>query len=297
MTETTDSQLIREATSIFIRLRDHPQDPDLLSERDRFLAGGKAHRKAYSQMLAAWQVTGQAKKDKPSRAPLVALALACLVGGFFAKAPIEIYLRADLTTDTIPRITRLVSGDRATLDGTTALIDHTSDDIRQVELLRGAAFFDVRPDGRPFVVTSGELTVEVLGTSFEVGAFEDAGIVTVAEGAVRVTVGSQSWQLIPGEQLIWSAETGATRDHVGVAHVASWRDDVLVADGLSFAQIAEILDRRIPGRVVLTDAELGQQTIVGRFELRDAQGTLDLLAKLTGAKVTSVPNLAYFVRR
>jgi transmembrane sensor len=79
--------------------------------------------------------------------------------------------------------------------------------------------------------------------------------------------------------------------------VASWRDDVLVADGLSFAQIAEILDRRIPGRVILTDDALGQQTIVGHFDLSDAQGTLDLLAELTGAKVTSVPNLAYFVRR
>ena len=85
MTETTDSQLIREATSIFIRLRDHPQDPDLLSERDRFLASGEAHRKAYSQMLAAWQVTGQAKKGKPSRAPLVAMTMACLVGVFLQR--------------------------------------------------------------------------------------------------------------------------------------------------------------------------------------------------------------------
>lgn len=61
-------------------------------------------------------------------------------------------------------------------------------DTREV-FLDGEAFFDVRPDHqKPFIIRSGEVHTEVLGTSFRVTAFKGTPLqVAVASGKVQVT--------------------------------------------------------------------------------------------------------------
>ncbi len=57
---------------------------------------------------------------------------------------------------------------------------------RKVTLL-GSAFFDVQPDKtKPFVITSGELLTEVVGTSFEIAQKQDQIEVRVHTGEVSV---------------------------------------------------------------------------------------------------------------
>lgn len=57
---------------------------------------------------------------------------------------------------------------------------------RKVTLL-GSAFFDVHPDKtKPFIITSGELVTEVLGTSFEIAQKQDQIEVRVVTGEVTV---------------------------------------------------------------------------------------------------------------
>ncbi|ADQ17926.1 anti-FecI sigma factor, FecR [Leadbetterella byssophila DSM 17132] len=53
--------------------------------------------------------------------------------------------------------------------------------------LQGSAFFDVKPDkSKPFIITSGELVTEVVGTSFEIAQKHDQIEVRVVTGAVTV---------------------------------------------------------------------------------------------------------------
>ncbi|NLJ01154.1 MAG: FecR domain-containing protein, partial [Bacteroidales bacterium] len=60
-------------------------------------------------------------------------------------------------------------------------------ETRQVEL-QGEAYFEVKKGGKPFVILTPELTVEVLGTSFNINAYETNPYVntTLVEGNVRV---------------------------------------------------------------------------------------------------------------
>lgn len=73
---------------------------------------------------------------------------------------------------------------------------------RQVALT-GEAYFEAATNaGKPFVVTVDSLQVTVLGTHFNIMAYNDEKSVntTLLEGAVRVTEGNTSTLLKPGEQ-------------------------------------------------------------------------------------------------
>lgn len=298
MPDPHQSQLIREATFIFLRLRDNPDDPNLLKERDLFLARGEAEKLAYKQMLGAWQATKTETKKPGSKTLSVLAALAVLAGGTYAAfEPMRVMFQADITSTLEPSSWSLASGDRITLDASSAVIDDTSEELRHVTLLRGAAFFDVARDQRAFIVQSRAVEVTVLGTSFEVGETGDGVIVTVATGSVQVDVDGETWQLEPGQQLIWSDTRGARFDTVDIANAASWRQDTLASEGITVAELADTLDRRMSGRILIMDARLRKRTIAGSFDLSDPAGSLELIAELTGAELTSVPFFGTLVRR
>ncbi|WP_431211774.1 FecR domain-containing protein [Puia sp. P3] len=102
---------------------------------------------------------------------------------------------------------------------------------REVELT-GEAYFEVAKDAaHPFkvAVKKGERisTIEVLGTSFNIMAYEDEGAerTTLVEGSVRFVNGSASTLLKPEEQSVLD-EKGSlkTLDHVNVAEITAWKN-------------------------------------------------------------------------
>lgn len=76
--------------------------------------------------------------------------------------------------------------------------------IREVHL-SGEGYFQVAKDKlHPFVVTTNNQRIQVLGTAFNVSAYEDDQITktTLEEGSVKVNVGKNEQTLIPGQQAI-----------------------------------------------------------------------------------------------
>ena len=87
---------------------------------------------------------------------------------------------------------------------------------REVELT-GEAFFEIVPRASsPFEVKMGESRVKVLGTSFNVNAYDDERYVrtTLLEGSVQVLNGKETKVLQPGEQAVTAA---------GGAKAAVWK--------------------------------------------------------------------------
>src|SRR6185503_11754578 len=98
---------------------------------------------------------------------------------------------------------------------------------RDINLLRGRAFFDVAHDSaRPFVVSAGSARVTALGTHFQVKHESGGVIVTLTEGSVAVADTTMpSWRetLRPGEEVSVSAESDAHMKHATDTQVAtSW---------------------------------------------------------------------------
>lgn len=96
--------------------------------------------------------------------------------------------------------------------------------------LEGEAFFDVAKDkGRPFIVKTLRQEVEVLGTKFNIKAYEEdfSTTTTLLEGSVKINTEKESVYLTPNEQSI--VKNGQlTRRHVLTDQYVGWRANKFV---------------------------------------------------------------------
>lgn len=104
-------------------------------------------------------------------------------------------------------------------------------------ILTGEAYFEIASLWRnnkkvPFVVETGKQKIEVLGTRFNVNAYDDeTGIkTTLVEGKVKVTTENETVILNPNQQFNLGAE-GISTKKVDVEPVIDWKNgDFLFAD-------------------------------------------------------------------
>jgi transmembrane sensor len=82
---------------------------------------------------------------------------------------------------------RLADGSVVRLGGHTRLRVTLTQHLRQVDLLRGEACFEVAKDStRPFLVRAGTATVTAVGTEFNIRRSDDRVVVSVLEGRILV---------------------------------------------------------------------------------------------------------------
>jgi len=115
--------------------------------------------------------------------------------------------------------------------------------------LEGQAYFEVSHDKtKPFVVHAGELTVQVLGTTFDVRNYTgdvDAAV-TVATGKVAVKTNSvkEFWMLTPGQQLAYDHTSGkSVKEQVLASEYIGWKGGALVFKNTPLSQISKQLER------------------------------------------------------
>jgi ferric-dicitrate binding protein FerR (iron transport regulator) len=135
--------------------------------------------------------------------------------------------------------------------------------------LKGQAYFDVAKDEKnPFFVETADLTVKVKGTSFEVNTVEREGLTDVILESGSVDILNKNEDVIcaltPGQHLEYRSATGTYALHrIDTKAHTSWRGGVLEFDGLSFAEIAKILERYYYVRIVLDKSIDNEQRFVG----------------------------------
>jgi transmembrane sensor len=102
------------------------------------------------------------------------------------------------------------------------------DSVRQV-FLEGEAYFKVAHDGKPFIVTSDEMDVRVLGTTFNISSYDDEPDVkaTLVEGKVKVDWNSanpeESRILKPNDQAVLSkGDLSIKVNEVNTSLYTSW---------------------------------------------------------------------------
>jgi transmembrane sensor len=101
-----------------------------------------------------------------------------------------------------------------------------SGDIREVTTT-GEVYFEVAKDSRrPFHVKTGDMDVTVLGTHFNVNAYEDENAIktTLVEGSVKITKGDQQVLIKPGQQArLMNNGQLLTTDNIDLQQVLAWK--------------------------------------------------------------------------
>src|SRR5690606_19119262 len=126
---------------------------------------------------------------------------------------------------------------------------HFEGNQRVVEL-EGEAYFEVSTDEIPFLVKSKNQTLKVLGTKFNISAYDERKeiITTLIEG--KVALGGENIEeaplvLTPGQQSIFNGKRFSKRK-VDVEQFIAWKNGQFYFDGVSpqeaFSQLAKWYD-------------------------------------------------------
>ena len=111
--------------------------------------------------------------------------------------------------------------------------------------LTGEAYFEVAKNAtKPFFVQVNGMTVQVLGTNFNINAYaeEKRFTTTLLEGAVRVVAGNQRLTLAPGEQT--SLEKGILQRAAGDAEDAiAWKNGIFTFKNHELAAVMRDISR------------------------------------------------------
>ncbi len=123
--------------------------------------------------------------------------------------------------------------------------------------LDGEAFFKV-PSGTPFVVETGNGSVTVLGTEFNVKSRAGSFDASCFEGRIAVEVADVIEELTPGEQIRYSEETGIEARFFEVISEPRWTAGVIEIRDLPLNLVVEELQAvfgiELQNPELLTDA-------------------------------------------
>lgn len=147
---------------------------------------------------------------------------------------------------------------------------------RQVEV-SGEAYFEVYQEGRPFKVKiSGQSTVEVTGTAFNVHAYPDEGMtkVTLVEGSVNLSNLLGKVALVPGEQGFIVSGGLPEKSLVNVSLYTAWKDGRFVFKEQTLEEIMQTISRWYDVRVEFADPEVAQETFSGNIRRYDDFGKI-----------------------
>ncbi|SHN24246.1 FecR family protein [Chitinophaga sp. CF418] len=190
-------------------------------------------------------------------------------------------------------------GSRAWLNAASSLKYPLNFKDNRTVILNGQAYFEIAPNAKqPFIVKVGEMEVRVLGTSFDIMAYNDEQVVntTLIEGAVKVLQGGTSAILQPGQQSTLNPATGKMDvQAANLENVLAWRNGKFELENTDLPtflrQLARWYDIEIaieaPANEVAVKKFGGQ---IGRdMDLQDVLKILDLYGvecKLENRKLT-----------
>lgn len=158
---------------------------------------------------------------------------------------------------------------------------------RNVEIT-GEVYFEVAHNKQmPFIVTNGLTEITVLGTHFNVMAYDDEKIMrtTLLEGAVKVARGAKEKLLAPGQQARISAATGSMRvvDDVDTEKELSWKNGYFQFEDESLESIMRQVSRWYDVDVTYEGNSRGEN-FTGRLPRNSNASSVMKILALSGVK-------------
>ncbi len=269
------------------------------------------HAKTYDKMLLLWdqleapgkRVHARVEAEQPARVrrpvpgkqPYIhrfmttaALALVALLS---YQLPVHYQnWQSDYYTAPGKQLTVVLNdGSRLTLNTDTALAVNLSDNQRNIELLRGEAYFQVSPDkNRPFIVSNGAAKARAVGTAFSVKKTDDDMQVIVSEGTVEVSAGKADAPALVhiNQQVDYQQGRVGPVMSSDVLETLAWQRGQLIFKRQPLSRVIQEVNRYRSGQIMLLNPKLKERIVSGVFDTADPNAVVDGIK--TTLKVSSV---------
>lgn len=160
---------------------------------------------------------------------------------------------------------------------------------RHVELTGEAYFEVVSLPEKPFVIQTGDMKTEVLGTSFDVKSYPDnnRSEVTVLSGKVAVTVpGVDTLHVTADHKVTYDRkDMQMHRQEVNALAAIGWRSGRMVYRSTEVKEVVADIERRYNIRVRYNE-RIGKCTITADFHNEGQDKILAVMAKLIDGTIT-----------
>ncbi|WP_316790903.1 FecR family protein [Pedobacter frigoris] len=117
--------------------------------------------------------------------------------------------------------------------------------IRKVQL-QGEAYFEIAKDHKhPFIVSTSNQEVQVLGTHFNINSYADepAILTTLVEGSIKVSSGTSRHILMPDQQSSLSGDGSFNIKTVNATDVISWKEGLFLFEDETLESIMRQISR------------------------------------------------------
>lgn len=170
-------------------------------------------------------------------------------------------------------------------------------DTRSVKLT-GEAYFEVKKNGKPFIIQTPDLTIEVLGTAFNINAYETNPYVntTLVEGSIRIHLPeNQETILLQPEH---NFQLNKLSDEITIQQVntdiyTAWVKGEFVFRNQPLTEIFAQLERWYDFKIIYKNPEIGKMRFTGSAEkarslnylLNQIQAVTDIKYRTEGDKI------------
>lgn len=160
----------------------------------------------------------------------------------------------------------LPDGSTVDLNANSKLTTHIVNGKDREVWLDGEAYFTItkQPDGSKFIVHTGDLDVEVLGTEFNVRGLQEKTEVVLESGKVQLHLKEAADMKVimePGELAEFSKVSGQlTKRDVNTRIYTSWKEGKIIFENAGASEIAQILRERYHVNVKVEEG-----SILGEF--------------------------------
>jgi transmembrane sensor len=153
--------------------------------------------------------------------------------------------------------------------------------------LSGEAFFTITPNAKkPFIITVNDVTVKVVGTSFNIKSKNGKTEVIVETGIVQVTHHNKTVELKPKEKTVI-----ATTDSVVTKEAATdklynyYRSKEFECDGTPLWKVVEVLNDAYDADIVIEDKEVAAMRLTTTFVNEPLDNILQIITQTFNLKV------------
>jgi len=219
-------------------------------------------------------------------ASILIVLTASVLAYFFTNRQPEM-LALSTTTNTLQQT--LPDGSIVFLNNNTTLSypENFDGDTREIDL-KGEAFFDIKRDeSKPFVIHANGSDIRVLGTSFNVKAYNKNVEVSVETGKVEFKNKKKAALLVAGEQAAFETENDTIKKLTVDKNAFAYKTKVFVFENQSLEEIVNALAEGYHTPIAFSNNRIKSCRLTTRFNNESLPNALNIIAETLNLTISA----------